>query len=474
MKYDVIIIGSGIGGLVCGCYLAKSRLKVLIIERNNKTGGYCSSFEKEGYQFDVGVHYLSGIKKGILGNVLEGLELRDQIIFNRLDPTDKIIMPDNMVFVRANSSDTIEGFKKSFPKEKNNITKFFKFIMQDDYLRIYIKLKNLTFKELMDGFFRDYKLKAMLGALLSNIGTSPDYSPAFTAVSFFRQYILDPGYYPCGGIQVFPDTLVRYLKRKGGDLLLEKEVKEISVLNNEVQGVVLDDGKIIYSKVIVSNVDATQTFTKLMNVKTREAKVVKKLLTSPSLFLVYLVLKNTVKKFLKEQCNIMYFNTYNINKLYSNPKKTILEKKLSYLSCSFPSLHNPCNISKKITAILSLLAPFENAKFWEGQKNNLTNKMLVGMNELIPNFMDFVELKISASPHTLYKYTLNKNGAFVGWLPSVYQAKSLHLPQTSSVKGLYLVGTWYSSGSPGQGGIPNVAFSGKKGADLVLGYLNKN
>ena len=49
-KYDVIIIGAGIGGLTCGCYLAKAGLKVLIIEQHNKPGGYCTSFERKGYR----------------------------------------------------------------------------------------------------------------------------------------------------------------------------------------------------------------------------------------------------------------------------------------------------------------------------------------------------------------------------------------------------------------------------------------
>ena len=45
-KYDIVIIGAGVGGLACGCYLAKSGFKVLILEQLNKPGGYCSSFRR--------------------------------------------------------------------------------------------------------------------------------------------------------------------------------------------------------------------------------------------------------------------------------------------------------------------------------------------------------------------------------------------------------------------------------------------
>ena len=54
-KYDAIVIGAGLGGLVCGSYLAKKGLKTLIIEKNDKVGGYCSSFCKR-------TSYLTGSK----------------------------------------------------------------------------------------------------------------------------------------------------------------------------------------------------------------------------------------------------------------------------------------------------------------------------------------------------------------------------------------------------------------------------
>ena len=52
-KYDVIIIGAGIGGLVCGCYLVKAGLKVLIVEKHYQVGGYCTSFKRKGFTFDA-------------------------------------------------------------------------------------------------------------------------------------------------------------------------------------------------------------------------------------------------------------------------------------------------------------------------------------------------------------------------------------------------------------------------------------
>ena len=90
----------------------------------------------------------------------------------------------------------MEELKKHFFTERNNIDTFFKFIMQSDFLNIYAKIKKLSFKQVLDHFFNDYRLKATLNVLLRNIGLSANQASALAAIILFREYILDPGYYP--------------------------------------------------------------------------------------------------------------------------------------------------------------------------------------------------------------------------------------------------------------------------------------
>ena len=93
--YDAVIIGAGIGGLVCGCYLAKAGLKTLIVEKNAQPGGYCTSFMKSGYSFDACGHMLSGLRNGgNISRVLMELNLDKRIKITRFDPQDIIITPD--------------------------------------------------------------------------------------------------------------------------------------------------------------------------------------------------------------------------------------------------------------------------------------------------------------------------------------------------------------------------------------------
>lgn len=96
--YDAVIIGAGISGLVCGCFLAKAGMKVLIAEQHFKPGGYCTSFKRNGFTFDAAAHSFGSYRAGgIMNKVLEDLNLSDRIKIKRYDPSDIIISPRSQV-----------------------------------------------------------------------------------------------------------------------------------------------------------------------------------------------------------------------------------------------------------------------------------------------------------------------------------------------------------------------------------------
>ncbi len=474
-KYDVVIIGAGVGGLACGCYMAKEKLKILIVEQHYKPGGYCTSFERNGYRFDVGVHYLGGIKKRFLGKILEEIDLKEEIQFKQFDPTDKIIMPDNTTYIRKNPYNTIEEFKKSFPKEKKNIDKFFKFVMQKNFFNIYKKAKKSTFQEILDEFFKDYRIKATLEVLLCNFGISAKKASALVGLTLYRDYTLDGGYYPAyHGIQGFPDALADKFATYGGRLILGKKVEEILVKNGKIEGVELNNGKIIEAQYVVSNADATQTFKVLIKKGfCKENTSLKCMDVSPSLFAIYAGIDKNLQKFTDETCNMWHFDTYEVGKCISNLEKTITRQDLSYIMIDFPSAHAyDLRNSNKSTLQFFLLAPFKSEKFWDKYKNVLARKILKKIEKILPNLKKEIKIKAIATPQSFYKYTLNKNGACFGWLSNLGQTRASTFPQVTSIDKLFLVGHWCTIGS-GQGGVSKAIFSGRRVANLILKKLDK-
>lgn len=466
-KYDVVIIGAGIGGLVCGCYLAKAGLKVLIVEQQDKPGGYCTSFERGGYRFDVGVHYLGSYKKGILRKILDDLEL--DLAISEVDPIDKIIMPDSTVYIRTNLEDTIEEFKRSFPDESQNIEIFFRFIFRDDFMSIYSKTKKISFKELLDSSFKNNKIKATLNVLLGNLGLCASNCSAPVGIVLFRTFVFNSGCYPNGGIQRFPDALVKKFLHYGGELILSHRVTKVLTKDNKVRSVILSDEKEIETNIVVSNGDATQVFKELLDTReTKEYNIVDKLMPSPSAFKVYLGLKKNISSILKEPCNVWYFSTDDVDGIFS----PIEEQELSipkYFICNFPSMHDKeCLTSDKGTMEIFVFAPYLSENMWKKNKESLSNQLIKEVEKkIMPSLTDFIELAIPATPLTFERYTSNRKGALFGWASTLSQTNNPLFYSETSVEDLYLVGHW-CLGRLGQGGIPGVATSGLQLSRLIV------
>ena len=102
-RYDIVIIGSGIGGLVCGAILSKEGYRVCILEKNKQTGGSLQTFAREKVIFDSGVHYIGGLDKGQnLYQIFKYLGLMDKLKLQKMDEDafDKIIIGNDQKVYR--------------------------------------------------------------------------------------------------------------------------------------------------------------------------------------------------------------------------------------------------------------------------------------------------------------------------------------------------------------------------------------
>ena len=214
--YDAVIIGSGIAGLVCGCYLAKAGMKVLMAEQHHKPGGYCTSFRRKKYIFDAAAHSFGGYTHGPLGIVFRELGIDKGMNILRFDPSDTVITPDFQVSFCSDLNKTVKGFQDIFPSEKESIADFFEILFNPDP-NTFSRMRKSTFQNMLNSFFRDNRLKAVLSfPLLGNSGLPPSMLSAFIGAKIFKEFLLDGGYYPDKGMQEIPDTLGKKYKEFGG------------------------------------------------------------------------------------------------------------------------------------------------------------------------------------------------------------------------------------------------------------------
>ncbi len=473
MDHEIIIIGSGIGGLIAGCYLAKSGLNVLIVEQHDKAGGYCTSFKRKGYTFDAGVHNLGSIDKGVLGKILMEIEVHQDLELHLIDPTNRIIMPDFDLKIYSNFDQTLAEFIKVFPGEELPIRRFFDFILFQDFLTVYSKVKKMTFKRLLDDFFSEDAIKATFSVLLGNMGVSSLEASAVAAVILFRQYVLDAVYYPGDSMQAFPDALVRKFKALGGLIVFKDKVIKVEKAKPQTFTVSTETGRVLRCGIVLSNSDVSELYKEIAGAKNKEREVVDSLQVSSSAFCVYLGLKDKLSEFTKTGgCIAKAFN-YKMDSYIPVPALDLGRGDVSMMVFSIPE-YGAIDSSQNNKSGLRLLvfAPYVSEEFWAQNKERLKDRLLVLAGQTISRLADNIEFAEAATPVTMRRYTSNRAGAGFGWAAIWGQSKVNIIPQRSSIEGLYLAGHW-TTGPMGQSGVPGVSLSGRKAAELIINDLGK-
>ena len=140
---DVIIVGAGMAGLTCGCLLAQKGLKVLMVEKNQKVGGCCTSFQREGFSFDLSVQSIGECQEGgRIWRLLKGLNLLDQIHFIPLEPAREYHFPNFTMLQSSRLHTHIENLSRRFPKEGTGIEQIYKILGKifEEFSRIPVSL----------------------------------------------------------------------------------------------------------------------------------------------------------------------------------------------------------------------------------------------------------------------------------------------------------------------------------------------
>jgi len=286
-KYDVIVIGAGMGGLTCGGLLAKQGNSVLICEQHVRPGGCVCGFQRKGFTFDA-IHFLiSQCGPGeTLQAALETMGAKDAIEFLRVEQKSRMILPDlDFTF----TPDTfISELKRLFPGEARAIEYFVAEMnaFVDEALRTPLSKPYYLMNPIemmlfgVKVFFRQrrvfkYKSKTAAQVLNDNF-TGPRLKAIFYSATplkrvFFtgpawawNYYLRKKFYYPKGGYQALADTFATAFKNCGGTLALCTSVKRIIMENGQATGVELDDGRRIRADRVISNADIMLTFDRLV------------------------------------------------------------------------------------------------------------------------------------------------------------------------------------------------------------------
>ncbi|MBN2536513.1 MAG: NAD(P)/FAD-dependent oxidoreductase [Spirochaetales bacterium] len=467
-KYDVIIIGSGIGGLVTAGMLSKAGFNVLVLEKHSYPGGYCTSFKRKGFIFSPGAHLMGAIgnKNVSLGRLFTRLKV--DVDFIRLNPMDHIHFPDRTYFIPGDLESYQDFLIREFPAEKENIKQYLK-IFRGSY-RYFLRgqlsnpyfngeLKG-TFQELLDSFFNDNKLKTILSCQWGYVGLPPAKVSFFSMFLTMGSYIIDGAWLVKGGAQKLSDALVARIRENGSEVKLRCQVKKIVHDDKKVNGVILENNTTVLSDIIISNADLNHTYYDLMDstkLNHTYLERFKKMRPSLNFFLLFLGVKDFPGI---EKIHGWHYKSYNLNLPGNSPLyiyiPTLFDKSLA------PG-------GKQIVQVMTEFPyQFSEIKDWEKCKRELTEKILVKLGKKYPELIPHIEIIESATPMTNKKYTFNTKGAGYGWEKTPDQIFFDFDPEDNVLENFYKVGHW----TPWGYGTAGVANSGNYIVSTII-YKSK-
>ena len=321
-EYDVVIIGSGMGGLVCGNLLSQQGHSVCVVEKNRQFGGSLQTFVREKIIFDSGVHYIGGLEKGQnLYQILKYIDVMDKLKLEKLDENafDKIITdndPNEYPFAQGyeNFIERLSGF---FPGERGAIEKYCDAVREvcskfplynltiEGNLEDKVSVMDIGAKEFIESLTGNKKLQEVLaGDNLLYVGY-PE-TPFYIHALIINSYIESA--YKCinGGSQL-AKIMVQNIRKHGGEIMRNFEVSRIHAEGDQVKYVASAGGKRISGRAFISNMHPSKTLEMLDSSLIRNAyrHRLKSLKHTISSFCVHIVFKEKTFRYINN--NYYYF-----------------------------------------------------------------------------------------------------------------------------------------------------------------------
>lgn len=478
--WDTIVVGSGISGMACAAALGKAGDKVLLLEQHTVPGGMTHCFSRHGFRWDVGVHCVGEQNSYDVGGKLLAWLTDGRLQMNRLPDTyERFWFPDGVQFTYSSDTATFRAqLEAAFPAERAALRRYFTLVsLVFDVARPFYALKATPLgfnkaatallgwlwrrfwsrrtRDVMDGLFRDEKLKALLVAQWGYYGSPPSRS-SFGMHAMVARHFFDGAFYPVGGAESFARTLLETVKACGGQTYVLAPVKRVLVEGGRARGVELESGQALRARRVVSAVGVKNTLATLVPEALRQsawARRLDALPTSPSYLCLNLGFEGDLRAAGASETNHWLMESWDVDHAIWDIEQPDAVPPIAYLS--FPSMKDPSlpkTSPERHTGEVLTFVRWEAFAKWEATrwrrrgedyealKQGLVDRLVAHLRRRLPKIMAHLVFAELSTPLSTVHFTRSWHGGIYGLETTPERFASTDLVAHTPLKGLYLTG----------------------------------
>ncbi|MDG2375687.1 MAG: NAD(P)/FAD-dependent oxidoreductase [Woeseiaceae bacterium] len=480
-EYDAIVIGSGMGGLTTAALLSEVGWRVCVLEQHYTAGGYTHSYERNGYEWDVGLHYI-----GDVGAPTRTRKLFDFLSNGKLrwapmdDEYDRFYVGDHVYSARAGKTGFRDNLVRQFPDEESAIDAYMELLKQvggalsmfgmgrvmKPWMRTMAapllkwKTPEVMFQKTYDvlsALTDNQDLIAVICGQWGDMGVPPKQSPFMVHAMIARHYLYG-GFYPVGGSWQIADSIIPKIQSGGGEVFTYAHVEKILVDDDEVRGVRMSDGHEIDCPVVISSAGVDNTFNRLLPdavaTSTGYKRSMENVRPSVGHLCLYIGLQKTAEDLGLPKTNFWIYPHNDYDKALADFVESD-EAPFPVVYISFPSAKDPDYLNRHPgTTTIEIVAPAPYRLFeeWKGStwgqrgedydalKDSLSRHLLAHLYDKLPQLEGEIDYYELSTPLSTEWFSAYQHGELYGLDHTPERLQQDWLTPKTRIDGLWLTG----------------------------------